>query len=217
MPEPHALLMDSLVVEHQRDLLREASAERQTRIPRPTNRAEGGRHLWLGLIPGIRRFGLTLTARRAARWTAGVLMAVLLVAAGPRAEAASLEQIVTSLAENVLGQNAVKAVRTSADATVSIRWEAATYRPQNSLAATRELLYAEAGLVTGSILGSVRDVRRITFTLVRGGQTLAAGEITPSRDLVLRFASHLGGGQYARPASQLKVPASGGGRAESVL
>jgi hypothetical protein len=218
MPEPHALLMNDLIVEHQRDLLREASAERQAGTPRPVNRSGGRRRPWPSLIPAVRQLAVAWTARRTARWTASVLLAVLLAAAGQgRAESATMSQIVTALAENVLGRGAVQAVRISTDATVVIRWEAATYRPQNSVAASRELLYDEASLVTGAILGSLRDVRRITFTLVRGGQVWAAGEIAQSGDLVLRFAPQLGGGIHTKPSSQLKVPVSGGGRAESLL
>ncbi|OFX34931.1 MAG: hypothetical protein A2Z07_07190 [Armatimonadetes bacterium RBG_16_67_12] len=50
-------------------------------------------------------------------------------------EASTLDQIVKSLAENVLGRDTVKAARVSADAAVVMRWEAATYRSQNGLAA----------------------------------------------------------------------------------
>ncbi len=210
--------MNDLIVEHQRDLLREASAERRAGTPRPANWSGGRRRPWPGLIPAVRQLAVAWTARRTARLTVGVLLAVLLAAAGQgRAESATMSQIVTALAENVLGRSAVQAVRISTDATVVIRWEAATYRPRNSVAASRELLYDEASLVTGAILGSLRDVRRITFTLVHGGQVLATGEIAQSGDLVLRFAPQLGGGIHAKPSSQLKVPVSGGGRAESLL
>lgn len=214
MPALHPLLMDDLIVEHQRDLLREASAERHARIPRRTDRPDSERRPWPSLIPTIRRLAMMW----AARWTVGVLIAVSLVAAGQgRGEASTPDQVVKSLAENVLGHGSVKAVRMSADATVVIRWEAATYRPQNSLAASRELLYDEAGLVTGAILGPLRDVRRITFTMVRGGQVLATGDIARSQDLVLRFAPQLGGGTYTKPASRSKVSVPGGGEMGSLL
>ena len=132
-------------------------------------------------------------------------------------EASTLDQIVKSLAENVLGRDTVKAARVSADATVVMRWEEATYRSQNGLAASRELLYDEAEPVTGAILGSLRDIRRVTFTMVRGGQVLATGDIARSQGLMLRFAPQLGGGIYTKPASRQKVYRPGGGEMGSLL
>lgn len=228
MPEPHPLLMDDLIVEHQRDLLREAHAGRQlgvaraadrsesgrARTPRPADRPVGERRPWPGLLTIIRRFAMTW----AARWTVGALIAVSLVAAGQgRGEASTLDQIVKSFAENVLGQGSVKAVRVSADATVVMRWEAATYKPQNSVAASRELLYAEAALVTGAVLGSVQEIPRIAFTMVRGNQVLAMGEVSRSQGLVLRFAPALGGGTYSEPESRPRLHLPGGDRAASQL
>ena len=103
------------------------------------------------------------------------------------------------------------------DATVVMRWEAATYRSQNGLAASRELLYDQAELVTGTILGSLRDIRRVTFTMVRGGQVLATGDIARFQGLMLRFAPQLGGGIYTKPASRQKVYRPGGGEMGSLL
>lgn len=218
MPEPHPLLMDDLIVEHQQDLLREASAGRRARTfwlaDKPADRADGGVQPWPGLIPIIRRLAMTW----AARWTVGILIGVSLVAAGQGAvEASTLDQNAKSIAENVLGRDTVKTARVSADATAVMRWEAATYRPQNSIAASRELLYDEASLVTGAILGSLRDVRRITFTMVRGEQVLATGEVSRSQDLVLRFVPQLGGGTHTKPESRPKPRMPSGGEGGSPL
>lgn len=214
MPEPHPFLIDDLIIEHQRDLLREAAAERQLSSPRPPRAADAGRQAQPGLISTARRFIVAW----AARWTAAVLIAVSLVAAVQvRGEASTLDQIVKSFAENVLGQGSVKAVRVSTDTTVAMRWEAATYKPQNSVAASRELLYAEAALVTSAILGSLRDVRRIAFTMVWGEQVLATGEVSRSQSLALRFAPRLGGGIYTKPESRPKLYLPGGDGTESLL
>lgn len=215
MPESHAFLIDDLIAEHQRDLLREAAAQRHPSSPRPTHSSGARRQPRpSGLIPNVRRFVVAW----AARWTAAALIAVSLVAAVQvRGEASTLDQIVKLVAENVLGQGSVKVVRVSTDATVAMRWEAATYKPKNSVAASRELLYAEAALVTSAILGSLPDVPRIAFTMVRGEQVLAAGEVSRSRDLALRFTPQLGGGLYTKPESRPKPYQPGGHGTESLL
>jgi hypothetical protein len=192
MPELDSFLIDDLIVQHQRGALCEAPAKRQ---PRPS------------LIPTVRRF----VAACAARWTSAVLIGVSMVAAVQvRGEASTLDQIVKSFAEYVVGQGSVKAVRVSTDATVAMRWQAATYKPQNSVSASRELLYAEAALVTSAILMSLPDVRRIAFTMVRGEQVLAMGEVSRSGSLALRFTPHLGGGIYTQPESRPKLYLPGG-------
>lgn len=136
----------------------------------------------------------------------GLLMATAAVAVN----GSTLDQTVKAIAENVLGRGSVKAVRVSTEAAVVMRWDAATYRPQNSIAASRELLYGEADLVTGAILGSLRDIRHITFTMARGGRVLATGEVWRSQNLVLRLVPQLGGGTYTRPDSRQPTYLPGG-------
>jgi hypothetical protein len=152
------------------------------------------------------------------RWiTASIVALLLATAAQVAVHASTLDQIVKSLAENVLGQGSVKAARVSANATAVMRWEAATYEPRNSTAASRELLHDEASLVTGAILGSLPDIRRVTFTMVRGGRVLATGEVSRSQHLVLRLVPHLGGGFYTKPGARPTLTTPAGGRAESSL
>ncbi|OFX28071.1 MAG: hypothetical protein A2Z07_05315 [Armatimonadetes bacterium RBG_16_67_12] len=141
-------------------------------------------------------------------------IAVLLtisVLAQVRAEAAILIQTVRSLAENTLGTGTVKSVRTvDVGATVLISWESVTYKAANSAAATRELLYAEAALATGAVMGPLQDVRRIRFTIQKGDRTLATGEVWRVRSLTLAFADELGGGTYKAAESKTKPVAPGG-------
>ena len=214
MTEPHPFLMDDLIVEHQRDLLREASVERQWRAPRPKHEPDSAWRSRRGLIPTIRR----LAVAWGVHWMAVIILALPLATVAPvGVDASTLDQIVKSIAENVLGRDSVKAVRVSADATAVMRWEATTYRTQNSIAASRELLYDEAVLVTGAILGSLRDIRRITFTMVRGGQVLGTGEVSRSQNLVLRLVPQLGGGIYTKPDSRLTPYGPSGGGPGSLM
>jgi hypothetical protein len=203
MPEPHVFLFDDLIVEHQRDLLREAAAERWSA------RVSAGR-AWRGSISTIRCI-VVVMGSRVARQSAGILSVVALATllalavAQNQAEALSPVQTVRAFAENVLGRGMVKWVRVSADSTVAIRWEAATYNPQNSLETSRELLYAEATLVTGAILGPLQDIRRITLTMARGEQVVATGDVSRSEGLMLTFSRVLGGGTYRKPESRPRI------------
>jgi hypothetical protein len=183
MPEPHVFLMGDLIVEHQRDLMREAAAER-----------------W--------------TARQSAGILSIVALATLLVLAfgQGQAEGSTLVQTVRSLAENVLGRGMVRWVRVSSDSTVVMRWEAATYKPTNSREASRELLYGEAALVTGAVLGPLQDIHRLTFSMVRGEQVLATGDISRSHGLTLTFSPVMGGGTHKKPESRPGIYPPGGDR-----
>ncbi|MDR7418950.1 MAG: hypothetical protein QN178_08560 [Armatimonadota bacterium] len=161
---------------------------------------------------------LALTGLWGVRFVWVVVLALSLAVTAPvRADASPLDQIVKSIAENVLGRDSVKAVRVSVDATAVMRWEAATYRARNGIGTSRELLYDEAGLVTGAILGSRRDIRGISFTMVRGGRVLATGEVSRSQNLVLRLAPHLGGGIYTKPKSRPMLYEPVGGATASSL
>ena len=161
---------------------------------------------------------LALTGFVGVRSIAVMIVALSLVTVPQVAvDASTLDRIVKSTAENVLGRDSVKAVQVSTDATAMMRWEAATYRPRNSIAVSRELLHGEAGLVTGAILGSLPDIDRITFRMVRGGQVLATGDISRSRHPVLWLAPHLGGGIYTGPDSRPTLVAPGGSGSERLL
>lgn len=143
---------------------------------------------------------------------AGLLVALVLVVGGQTGvDGSTLDQIAKSLAENVLGRGSVTSVRTAADATMVMRWEAATLRPQVPMTVSRELLYAEAELVTGAVLASLREVRRITFTIVRGPTVLASGEARRFHDVVVRFVPELGGGAMTKIPSTPRGSAPGGG------
>ncbi|HEV8354979.1 MAG TPA: hypothetical protein VGR24_12415 [bacterium] len=112
-----------------------------------------------------------------------------------------------SLAENVLGRGTVTSL-TIADqgATVLIRWESATWRPNLKVDAVRDGLVAEAQLATGSILGRLYTVSKIKFSIKRADAMLASGENNRSKGLSLTFAASLGGGTYV-PAAATGQPA----------
>lgn len=102
---------------------------------------------------------------------------------------------VRSLAEDVLGPGSVTSVRMLDDgAQVLIRWESPTYKPSTPVAVTREQIFAEAQLATGSVMGQLDQVKRIRFTIVRKDQMLATGENSRSRGVVMMFSPKMGGG-----------------------
>ncbi|MGH2436400.1 MAG: hypothetical protein ACRDFA_05350, partial [bacterium] len=81
------------------------------------------------------------------------------------------------LAENVLGRGMVRSIRASPDGSqILIRWESPTYHPDNGLIGNRELMYGEAVLATSAIMGQLREVHRIRFTIMSGTTMLATGE-----------------------------------------
>lgn len=138
----------------------------------------------------------------------------LLLTAGTasRAGAAVLLEAITALAENVLGPGQVTSVRTSDNGTqVIIRWESATYKAGNKLATTRELMYSEAQLATGSIMGRIQEVTRVRFTIVKKKQMLATGDNVRGRGVSLVFATHLGGGTYVPPEPKIDPTKRPGG------
>lgn len=127
------------------------------------------------------------------------------------AEATPLANIARNLAENVLGEGLVTSVRTADnDATVLIRWQSATYKPANTQAAVRELLYAEAVLATRSIMWGLGQVSRVRFTITQGEHLLATGQATRAQGVSLMFAPALGGGTYYVPESTPKPLQPGG-------
>lgn len=129
------------------------------------------------------------------------------------ADAAPPAYGIRALAENILGRGTVKFVRVADEgATVVIRWESATYKPANSQAVTRELLYAEAALATGAILGPLPTVARVKFVIVHRDRVLASGETWRVRGLTMAYADALGGGTYTEDSSKVGPAAPGSDR-----
>lgn len=124
---------------------------------------------------------------------------------------------VRSLAENVLGTGLIRSISiTEGGATVLMRWEAATYRREHKPEVAKEQLFGEAELVTGSIMGGIRSVSRIRFSMARkDGQVLASGVNTRGPGVTLTFSPLLGGGslQAAPPKPDDKSQNSGGSSA----
>jgi hypothetical protein len=121
---------------------------------------------------------------------------------------------VRSLAENVLGTGLIRGVSvTEGGATILMRWEAATYRAEHKAEYARTQLFGEAELVTGSIMGGLRSVSRIRFSMARkDGQVLASGVNTRGPGVTLTFSQLLGGGSYqAAPPKTPDKPANTGG------
>lgn len=152
-------------------------------------------------------------------WATGVLTITLLLAvvhvtaaAPPPSPKDDKLQTARSLAENVLGSGTVKSLSIVEDGTkVLMRWEAATYRPNNKLEATRDLLYAEAELATGSILGRMKEVATVRFSILIKDQTVATGENLRGKGVSMVFAPALGGGTHKpRPPSDPKGSDRGG-------
>ena len=143
-----------------------------------------------------------------------VLFGVLVLgSAWPEAGIAgpAIPEMARNLAENVLGEGTVQSVRIEAK-NLLITWESATYRPQNDLGQTRELLYAEAELATGSVMGRLRDISAIHFVITAGGNRLANGVNARGAGITLTFATQLGGGQYV---PQPTAPSPGNGKKRS--
>lgn len=127
--------------------------------------------------------------------TALMLAGILLLAG--QASGAVKQETVRALAENVLGPGTVKSLAlTEEGATVLIRWQSATYRPGNKLQTTRELLYAEAELATGSIMGRLTVVSRVRFVILLKEQAMASGENLRGKGVKLTFAAAFGGGTF---------------------
>jgi hypothetical protein len=121
---------------------------------------------------------------------------------------------VRSLAENVLGTGLIRGVSvTDSGATVLMRWEAATYRPEHKAEYARNQLFGEAELVTGSVMGGIRSVSRIRFSMARkDGQVLASGINTRGPGVTLTFSQLLGGGSFqSAPSKTPDKPVSSGG------
>jgi hypothetical protein len=133
------------------------------------------------------------------------------------ADAATPAARLRALAENVLGAGTVRAVSTIDEGrTLVIRWESATFKPTNTLAATREFLYAEAVLTSSAVMASLPEVTRVRFTIVRDGRPLAAGEALRGQATLLAFSAEVGGGVYESPVT-VKTTRPGGGRTEVEL
>ena len=141
---------------------------------------------------------------------AGILMAVTLTTA--QAHAAALSEAILALTENILGRGTVISVRTTDDdGQALMRWESATYRSSNTLPTTRDLIYGEAELATGSIMGRLPQVVRVRFTIMRKNTMLATGENRRGRGVSLVFSSQLGGGTLHPGDPVLYDPSRSGG------
>ena len=134
--------------------------------------------------------------------------------AQPEPPTVAIPTKVRALAENVLGTGLIRSIAlTDGGATLLMRWEAATYRSQHKQEQAREQLFGEAELVTGSIMGGIRSVSRIRFSMARkDGQVLASGVNTRGPGVTLTYSSLLGGGvhQAAPPKTQDKPQNTGG-------
>lgn len=118
------------------------------------------------------------------------------------------------LAENVLGRGMVRSIRASPDGSqIMIRWESPTYHPDNGLIANRELIYGEAVLATSAILGQLRQVLRIRFTIMSGTTMLATGENRRGHGVALMLSTDLGGGAYVPLTPAVEQPSTPGGAA----
>jgi hypothetical protein len=121
---------------------------------------------------------------------------------------------VRSLAENVLGSGLIRGISvTEGGATILMRWEAATYRLEHKPEEARGQLFGEAELVTGSIMGGIRSISRIRFSMARkDGQILATGVNVRGPGVSLTFTQLLGGGvqQAAPPKQPTDKPQTGG-------
>jgi hypothetical protein len=131
-----------------------------------------------------------------------IALTLLVLLSAVQAESNEVAATARSLAENVLGAGTVTSL-TVADkgATILIRWESATWRPNLKVDAVRDGLVAEAQLATGSILGRIYTVSRIKFSIKRADAVLASGENNRSGGLKLNFAASLGGGTYVPTAA----------------
>lgn len=133
--------------------------------------------------------------------------------AQPESKPVPLQVQVRSLAENVLGSGLIRGISvTEGGATILMRWEAATYRAQQKVEDTRAQLFGEAELVTGSIMGGIRNISRIRFSMARkDGQVLATGVNTRGPGVSLTFSQLLGGGVHqALPPKVQDKPQTGG-------
>lgn len=141
---------------------------------------------------------------------AALLVASLLAAI--QADASSLVETARALAENVLGAGTVRSLAIADHGgTILMRWESATYRPEHQRERTRDLIYAEAELATGSIMGRLNDVARIRFSIMLKDQILATGENARGKGVLMQFSLALGGGTYSAPVLKDKKTSGGSG------
>lgn len=135
-----------------------------------------------------------------------VLVLALTLTAGPAygRAAPTIPEIARHLAENVLGEGLVQSVHVEAE-TLRMRWESATYRPVHDRKRTRELLFGEAELATGSVLGRLSGIKAVHFVINARGKLLAQGVNARGSGTAITYAAHLGGGQYVHP-QPIQIP-----------
>lgn len=140
-----------------------------------------------------------------------------ILAAPAAGSPAALHEAARTIAENILGPGQVRSVRATDDGSqLLIRWESPTYRLANGVPANRDLMYGEAVLATNAILGQLRQVARIRFTILQGGQMLATGESSRGHGLSLQFSSGLGGGIYTPPEPKVDPRPATRGTAQEI-
>ena len=104
------------------------------------------------------------------------LVITWILAAPAAAMPPALHEAARNIAENILGPGQVRSVRATDDGSqLLIRWESPTYRRANGVPANRDLMYGEAVLATNAIMGQLRQVSRIRFTILRIGSEMQFG------------------------------------------
>lgn len=140
------------------------------------------------------------------------LLSVSSVSAAPPV----LVEAARDLIESVLGAGTVQAIRSAGDGSdLLVRWDSPTFLRAANVGDARQMMYAEAVVVTGTIFGHLRGVRRVRFTLVRGERMLATGEHIRGQDARMIFAGELGGPYTpSAPGTPPKPKPSGGATQE---
>ena len=124
------------------------------------------------------------------------LLAAVVLAAAPLAAAQEHlpppELIARNLAENVLGEGTVRAVRVvSGGRQIVIAWDAVLYRPTHTRAKNREQLRGEAELATGAVMGVLKP-QVIRFTILLKDRPVAQGTRSPE-GFTITYAKELDG------------------------
>lgn len=184
------------------------TAAREQRLLKLADEAPAGLHAcrgrlvrFLAWLSELGRIAARVTSVRSLVLLVGMLA---LAAAGPGVSEAAptIPEVARNLAENVLGMGTVRAVQVR-DTSLHITWESATYRPDRTMTESRELLYAEAQLATGSVMGRLRGITIIRFAITFKGRALATGVNLRGMGVSLSFGPVVGGGDYkSQPAVQ---------------
>ena len=184
----------------------------------------GRNHRPEGTVRSSGRRTVSGLGSRVRRWVMGIagfipLVLVLLVV---DAGAQPITEMARNLAENVLGRGVVTAVRLAPDGqTLHLRWTSPTFRPEQAASQARGQIYGEAELATGAVLGKLRGIMTLRFTVFGEGQIVAVGFNTRGEGITIVYASRLGGGSVSptvptpAPGDSSTRPLSGGMSARS--